>query len=258
MNASGKMTATLLAALLVSAPYLLIASPVAVDSPGNYTTATWTNGANAGSGFTPWEFYDTSGPGMPREELFSVGPGNFAPDATWNVGSPTNAVSGASRGFGSMPVGGQVYTKFKIDSVSDLAARVGFRLYSGTDLLYFAQYEDESNSWNLNNTMSWTRADPLAVTEFIWGRSSVDGIDIVFRYDGETILGVTGSYWGSAFPDRMEIFSEYQGIDTGGISLLEFSAPAVPEPPPLGLLGLVASLVLAVRLRRVPYPRHRT
>lgn len=38
-------------ALLVAAP---VHAQIAFDTAGNYTTATWTNGANLGTGFQPW------------------------------------------------------------------------------------------------------------------------------------------------------------------------------------------------------------
>jgi hypothetical protein len=227
----------------------LLAS-VATDSPTNYTTATWTNGANAGTGFTPWSFSDTAPPGVPRDELFNVGVGNFTPEVTWNIGSPTNGAAAASRGFGEMVVGSQFHAKFKIDSVSDLASRVGFRLYKGLDLLYFAQYEDENNWWNFDNTMFWQSTNPLGVTEFIWGRSATTEIDIQLRYNGSTAMGVYGKYWTNGYPDRVEIFSEYQGIETGGLALLEMNAPAVPEPAVSHLIALTLLTLVVSRLRR--------
>jgi len=216
---------------------------VAIDSPTNYTTATWTNGANMGTGFTPWEFISSNPKVIPPAEIFNVDPENWAPAVSWNIMSTTNGTSSASRGFKNLDIGDQIFTKFKIDSVDDIASRVGFRLYNNETLLYFAQYEDENNRWNLNNSMFWTRADPLAVTEFIWGRSATNEIDIYFRYDGATILGVSGAYWGEAFPNRIEIFSEYQGIDTGGIGLLELSAPAIPEPSTVYTI-LIGAMIL--------------
>lgn len=220
---------------------------IATDSPTNYTTATWTNGANMGTGFTPWEFITTAPEGTPASEIFNVDAENWAPNVSWNVMSTTNGTSIASRGFKSLEIGDQVYTKFKIDSVDDTASRVGFRLYQNTNLLYFVQYEDENDRWNFNDFMFWTGKDLLLVTEFTWGRSADTEIDIFMKYDGVTRLSVQGALWTNAYPDRIEIFSEYQGIDTGGIGLAELNAPAIPEPRiasslGLGILGVVAAL----------------
>lgn len=234
---------------IICAPSFEAFSAVATDSPTNYTTQTWTNGANAGVGFLPWSFASTSPPEIPSDELFNVGVGNFTPQVTWNIVSPTNGASAASRGFGEMVVGTQFYAKFKIDSVTDLSSKVGFRLYSGSNLLYFAQYEDDNNVWNFNNTMFWNSTNPLGVTEFVWGRSATDEIDIILRYNGGTAMGVYGSYWTNGFPDLVEIFSEDQGIETGGIALLEMNAPAVPEASPSHLLALALLLIIASRLR---------
>jgi len=225
---------------------------IATDSPTNYTSETWTNGANHGYGFTPWEFQFTAPKTIPSVELFSVDQGNFAPSVTWNVMSTTNGTSSAFRGFRSLEVGEQIYTKFKIDSVSDLASRVGFRLYQNTNLLYFVQYEDENNRWVFNGTMSWSGTNLLRVTEFIWGRSAANEIDIQMRYDGTNAMSVYGAYWTSGYPDRIEIFSEYQGIDTGGLALLEMNAPAVPEPS-VKYLIVVAMPIAAAMFA----PRHR-
>ena len=223
---------------------------IATDSPTNYTTATWTNGANMGTGFTPWEFTNTAPKTIPPAEIFNVDAENWAPQTSWNVMSTTNGTSSAFRGFKSLEVGDQIYTKFKIDSVDDIASRVGFRLYQNTNLLYFVQYEDENNGWNFNGTMFWSGANLIKVTEFIWGRSANTEIDIRMLYDGTNAMSVQGAYWTNAYPDRIEIFSDYQGIDTGGIGLLELNAPAIPESKTLPLLVLAAVLtVLYTKLK---------
>jgi hypothetical protein len=228
-------------------------SELATDSPTNYTTATWTNGANQGSGFTPWEFTNTAPKPIPPAELFNVDAENWAPATSWNVMSTTNGTSSAFRGFKSLEVGDQIYTRFRIDSVADTTSRVGFRLYQGTNLIYFSQYEDENNSWNINNSMSWTRTNPLAITEFIWGRSGLNEIDVLFKYEGSTILGVTGLYWTNSFPDKIEIFSEYQGINTGGIGLAELSAPAIPEPNTITLLAICVPILSVLWRKLIVY-----
>lgn len=66
-------------------------------------------------------------------------------------------------------------------------------------------------------------------------------------------MGVYGSLWTNSFPDLVEIFSEDQGIDTGGIALLEMSAPAVPEPSTSRLIALVLLLLVASRLGRTAF-----
>jgi hypothetical protein len=224
---------------------------MATDSPTNYTTATWTNGSNMGSGFTPWQLNYTAPEGTPLSEMFNVDPMNFSPEVSWNITSTTNGTASAIRGFKSLGIGEQIYTKFKIDAVADIAARVGFRLYDGNNLIYFAQYEDENNQWNLNNSTFWSRTNPLAVTEFIWGRSGTNEIDIIFKYNGATIVGVTGANWTNTYPDRIEIFSEYQGIETGGIGVSELTAPAIPEPKTISLLVIVVlASVIGILLRR--------
>jgi len=225
---------------------------VATDSPTNYTTMTWTNGANMGSGFTPWAFTNTAPKAIPPAEIFNVDAENWAPAVSWNIMSTTNGTSSASRGFKTLEVGDQIYTKFKIDSVDDVASRVGFRLYQDETLLYFAQYEDENNRWNLNNTTFWSKTDPLAVTEFIWGRSAENEIDIFFKYEGGTIVGISGAWWTNAYPNKIEIFSDYQGIDTGGMGLLELSAPAVPEPSVAHLIFLALPTLLLAKLMFSP------
>jgi hypothetical protein len=191
-----------------------------------------------GSGFTPWEFTNTAPKIIPPAEIFNVDAENWAPEVSWNVMSTTNGTSSAFRGFKSLEIGDQIYTKFKIDSVDDVTSRVGFRLYNNSDLLYFVQYEDENNRWNFNDTMFWSGADLILVTEFIWGRSANQEIDIFMKYDGQTRMSVQGAYWTNAYPNRIEIFSDYQGIDTGGIGLLELNAPAIPEPKISLLLAL--------------------
>ncbi len=203
-----------------------------------------------GFGFTPWEFTNTAPKTIPPAEIFNVDAENWAPDISWNIMSTTNGTSSAFRGFKSLEEGDQIYTRFKIDSVADIASRVGFRLYQGSNLLYFAQYEDENNSWNLNNSIYWSRTNPLAVTEFIWGRSGADQFDVYFKYEGATVIGVSGGTWTNAFPDRIEIFSEYQGIDTGGIGLIALNAPAIPEPKTPLLLVISTALVLMLGCSR--------
>lgn len=214
---------------------------IATDSPTNYTTETWTNGANMGSGFTPWEFSHTAQEATPTSEIFNVYVENWNPEASWNVMSTTNGTSSAFRGFKTLEIGEQVYVRFKIDSVTDNASRVGVRLYQNTNLLYFIQYEDENNSWNMNNTMSWTGVDPINTTEFIWGRSAQSEIDVQMRYEGTNKVSVFGYSWTNGSPDRIEIFSEYQGTDTGGIGVIEINAPAIPEPTTLAML-IIAGL----------------
>lgn len=227
-------------------PPKAIGAEVASDSPTNYTTATWTNGANMGSGFGPWQFSAEIPPEIPRSEIFNVEPDNFSPDTSWNVTAPVDGTAGAFRNFGALGVGDDIFVRFKIDAVTDLAARVGFRLYQGTSPLYFLQYEDENNSWNLNNTQSWTSANPLHVTEFTWGRDSEDTCRIVFKYNGATIISISEMPWSNPYPDRIEVFSEFQGIDSGGISVAEIGAPAIPDPR-ISLLLLAACGVFSAR-----------
>jgi hypothetical protein len=234
---------------------------IATDSPTNYTTATWTNGANMGSGFTPWEFTNNTPetiPPTPLSEIFNVDPENWAPEVSWNIMSTTNGTSSAFRGFKSLEIGDQIYTKFKIDSVDEIASRVGFRLYNNNELLYFVQYEDENDRWNFNGTMFWSGTNLTLVTEFIWGRSANQEIDIFMKYDGETRMSVQGAYWTNAYPNRIEIFSEYQGTDTGGIGLLELNAPAIPEPKVALLIALSLLLYLMYKMRKfiVTGPRY--
>lgn len=221
---------------LVSAPKVFPAP--ASDSPTNYTTLTWTNGANLGEGFTPWQLSAT-GNTNPIPSYFTVGLGNFPTTITWNIDSDTNSISSAGRGFKTLGIGESVGVVFKIDAVSDLASRVGFRLMNGSTPVFFTEYEDENNSWNVNNTQSWVKADPLAVTEFTWFREGVDSYGYTFKYDGATIVGVSGLNWTNLFPNGIEVFSAYQGIETGGISVSSITAPAVvPEPPPTLLIFL--------------------
>lgn len=232
----------LLAAFL-ACPHPLLSSP-AVDSPTNYTTQTWTNGANLGTGFSPWQLV-TSGNTNASSSYFSVGFGNFPSTVTWNIDSDTNSISSAGRGFKTLEIGESVGVVFKIDAVSDLASRVGFRLLSGTNAIFFAEYEDESNRWNVNNTQSWVKADPLAVTEFNWFREGVDSYGYTFKYDGATIVGVSGLTWTNLFPDAIEVYSAYQGVDTGGIAVSTITAPAIIPEPSTALLFFWGGLVLA-------------
>lgn len=229
---------------------------MATDSPTNYTTATWTNGANMGSGFTPWFFTNTAPKTIPPAEIFNVDAENWAPAVSWNVMSTTNGTSSAFRGFKTLEVGDQIYTRFKIDSVADVASRVGFRLYDNETLLYFVQYEDENNRWNFNDTMFWSGTNLINVTEFIWGRSAGAEIDIRMLYEGTNAMSVIGAYWTNSYPNKIEIFSDYQGIDTGGMGLLELNAPAIPEPSAAHTLALGFALVLITllltKLRRIP------
>jgi hypothetical protein len=111
-------------------------------------------------------------------------------------------------------------------------------------MIYFAQYEDENNSWNLNGTMSWTGVNPINTTEFIWGRSAQNEIDIRMLYEGTNRVSVYGLWWTNGYPDTIEIFSEYQGINTGGIGIAELTAPAIPEPSTTALIVTSAALVL--------------
>jgi hypothetical protein len=245
-----KISQSLMSLFFFSAALNHLHGAIATDSPTNYTTATWTNGANMGTGFTPWEFTNTAPKAIPPAEIFNVDAENWAPQTSWNVMSTTNGTSSAFRGFKSLEVGDQIYTKFKIDSVDDIASRVGFRLYQNTNLLYFVQYEDENNGWNFNGTMFWSGTNLIKVTEFIWGRSANTEIDIRMLYDGTNAMSVIGAYWTNAYPDRIEIFSDYQGIDTGGIGLLELNAPAIPEANTLVLLALSICLGVLVTLFR--------
>jgi hypothetical protein len=207
-----------------------------------------------GSGFTPWVFTNTAPKAIPPAEIFNVDAENWAPEVSWNVMSTTNGTSSASRGFKTLEVGDQIYTRFKIDSVADIASRVGFRLYENENLLYFVQYEDENNRWNFNGTMFWSGTNLINVTEFIWGRSASAEIDIRMLYEGTNAMSVIGAYWTNNYPNRIEIFSDYQGIDTGGIGLLELTAPAVPEPSTAYLLALALIALFLARLRHTRHP----
>lgn len=63
-----------------------VAQPVAYDEAGNYlVNANWTNGANEGYGFTPWEF-TTNGTDFNGEYVVTLNNPPFVIDSITNVG----------------------------------------------------------------------------------------------------------------------------------------------------------------------------
>lgn len=110
---------------------------IANDVASNYTTATWTNGANAGSGFTAWSL-SSGGGGF--SGFFVSDPSTGAgisgmPTSSFGMyANPTNsgAFANADRSFTSaMSVGDTFSFQWGINWDSGAGGNKGFNIYTG-------------------------------------------------------------------------------------------------------------------------------
>lgn len=106
---------------------------IASDNGGNYSSATWTNGANAGTGFLPWAIRANSGGGFIGNPS-SAGIGGMSSNSFGLFANPTNSGNfvDADRSFSAPLAVGQTFSfQWGINWDSDSVGNKGFNIYAG-------------------------------------------------------------------------------------------------------------------------------
>jgi hypothetical protein len=232
---------------------------VAQDSAANYTTATWTNGANAGSGFNPWTLNIT--PGTGNAGVF-IGDPSSAGISGMNAqsfgfyanpaGSGANA--GVSRSLAAPLEAGQTFSfQWGLNWDSDaVGSNRGFNLLSGGTQLFNINMGN-SSAITINNTamfsefgsqafvLNFEQVSPTSIRVYGTGRNGVETYD-------NTFTGLAGAadnfaFYYNAAPVPGAPNQDYRQMYMNNLSV-------VPEPSVVSLfLAGVAGIAYSVRRR---------
>lgn len=231
-------------------------SQIASDQGANYTLG-WTNGANAGSGFSPWTFNNTQGSGSAGGFIGNPDAAGISGMSTESFGFFANPIASgataeASRSFGAALETGQTFSfqlGLNFDSDSATSNR-GFNLFSGgTQIININMGNsseiaiNDSPMFSVYGTQAFTlnfeQISPTSLRVFGTGR---DGSEV---YDN-TFIGLAGA--ASSFS---LYFNATEGIDERQMYFNNLNI--VPEPSVISLLvvGMAGMLFLARRKNRV-------
>lgn len=231
-------------------------SQIASDQGANYTLG-WTNGANAGSGFSPWTFNNIQGSGSAGGFIGDPALAGISGMSTESFGFFANPIASgataeASRSFGAALETGQTFSfqlGLNFDSDSATSNR-GFNLFSGgTQIININMGNsseiaiNDSPMFSVYGTQAFTlnfeQISPTSLRVFGTGR---DGSEV---YDN-TFIGLAGA--ASSFS---LYFNATEGIDERQMYFNNLNI--VPEPSVISLLvvGMAGMLFLARRKNRV-------
>ena len=137
---------------------LAVSGISASDNAANYTTATWTNGANQGTGFSPWQSPGSAGTGGFNGQFIGsasnngVPIANYAPLYTGGVafsvyaGGADNAFQDALRPFNYPMADGETLNHSLAITFDN--GNKGFTLLNGTTEVFFFNVNNTGYSWS--------------------------------------------------------------------------------------------------------------
>jgi hypothetical protein len=229
---------------------LTIALTNGSDVASNYTTATWTNGANGGTGFGPWSLPGANG-GTGFNGAF-IGPAtntltNYAPLYTGGVafsiyaGGAGSAYQDADRTLSRpLAVGETLTHSFGIAFDN---GNKGFDLYSGTNQVFNFNVNSSGYTWTGGNssppTPYTTNREFGAVINFAFTRTT-NGFTYAISSPQDANLSRTGSLTNGGI-DRLKYYiSGAGGGDPGNIYFNNFQVSYTN--------GTISNLPVYVRL----------
>jgi hypothetical protein len=223
---------------------------VASDQAANYTLG-WTNGANAGTGFSPWTFNNIQGTGAAGVFIGDPSSGEISGMATQSFGFFANPIgSGAnaevSRNFEAALQNGQTFSfQWGLNWDSDSAtSNRGFNLRAGGEQLLNINMGN-SSTITINGspmfsqfgaqafTLNFEQISPTSLRVFGTGRNGSEVYD-------NTFIGLAGAADGFSFYfNATEANADQRQMYFNNLSIVP--EPAVSSLLLVGLAGLVYS-----------------
>jgi hypothetical protein len=224
----------------------LNAQIIASDVASNYTSATWTNGANLGTGFDAWSFNNNPGSGFA---------GNFIGSAS-ALGTNTTSLNTAGNSFSIYGGNGgsfEAYRKWTaaLNTGDTFSTTLGFNFDNGSKGLTLLNSTNEVFFFTISTgNYAWTGSSSNAMTPYTAAqRENGVLIDLFFtRTDSgfnfnlsspqdSNLLG-SGSISASGLTEVKYFISGAGGGDKGNLYFNDLEV--VPEPSTYALLGLSA------------------
>jgi hypothetical protein len=222
------------------------------DTAANYTSLTWTNSANAGSGFGAWNLFTSGSAGFFIGSSASQGFGDIDTSGSsfGMFGNPSgDNYANAERSFSSaLNVG---------DSFSiDLA--VAFRNGSKGISLFSGGFAPANEIWNFNaggdnytaggSTLGWAYSQ-TSIFNLLATQSASDTLTISLVRGADTYSTNITTLGGlSGF--RMYVGSTEAGNDLNNLFANNLQTTIVPEPATYSMLGLTALALFGYSIRR--------
>jgi hypothetical protein len=230
------LTAAVMTAALSSGA---LAANNASDVGSNYTTATWTNGANLGTGFGSWTL-TTSGLGTNGFAGSYIGSTAIGDPAFGIYSGGTNtATSLASRPFtGGGLTAGQSFSVDLANTVT-INGEIGLSLMTGGSARWTLKFVSGGSNWLLNDGGS----------DFDSGQAYIasNSLTLNFTYNGGSSYSYTfGTGSGNNFNASADISNldgvQFSSVNQGADQNLGFNnMNVVPEPSTHALLALSAA-----------------
>jgi hypothetical protein len=242
-------------ALVVAGHVLTLSAQIASDNASNYTSATWINGSNLGTGFGAWDLYiSTNGTA-----------GRFIGDSVAQGFGNINT-NGSSFGMWGNPVGDNYSNAqrafsnaLSVGNSFSIQLAIAYRNGSKGISLFSGGFAPANEIWNFNVGGDQYSAGGVIQTSWAYSQTSIfnltasqtsaTSIDISLTRGSDnytTTISNTGALSG---------FRLYVGSTdaTGNLNNLYFNnLSVVPEPSTYALLGLGAASVLwRIRRRRI-------
>jgi hypothetical protein len=222
------------------------------DTANNYTTGTWTNGANAGSGFGAWDLFTSGSAGFFVGSSASQGFGNIDTGGSsfGMFGNPSgDNYANAQRSFSSSLNTGDT---FSIDlAIAFRNGNKGISLFSGG-------FAPANEVWNFNaggdnytaggSNLGWSYSQ-TSIFSLLATQSASDTITISLTRGVDTYsTNITGFGGLSGF--RMYVGSTDAGNDLNNLFANNLQTTIVPEPSTHAMLGLTALALLGYSYRK--------
>lgn len=246
------LASTVIAAALTSASLALTAS----DSSTNYTTATWTNGANQGTGFGVWTLTAANGGGryVGPTGLSASSFGIFAGSAATNP----LAYSSANRAFSAPMSIGDIFTvQIGYTGVAAPGGEIGMNLFA-PDVNPFRlglKFIGGATNWVINDGgadfptgIPWAGGSPGTTLNVSFTYNGANGYDITLNQGANSFIGTNYvSTSGMMNINNVEFYSSAQG---GSENMGFDNLNVVPEPSTYALLGVSAVALAGYVIRR--------
>ena len=219
----------------------------ASDNASSYTTATWTNGANLGTGFGAWTLSTTTpGSGFAGRYIGNTALGD--PAFGLFAGNDGGAISIADRPFtGGALTAGQIFS-VKLANTAANFGEVGFQFLDGSTVRWTLKLAG-TGAWQLNDGGGDFGAGQAFVAN--------TALDFSFTYNGGNSYTYSfGSGAGTNFTAAnitnltgVRFYNRDQGADQN-FAFNDLSV--VPEPSTYALLALSAVAMGGYLMRRRP------